>query len=1091
MRRRKKQLLLVAISFPFHNKVVRRFLTKDGLVTIIAGFLAFSPALAWGNMYYVNGNNPTPLAPYTNWTSAAISIQDAIDSAAPGDTVLVTNGIYQTGGRVVSGLMTNRVVVDKALVVQSVNGPQNTVIKGYSLPTTTTNGDGAIRCIYLADGATLIGFTLMNGATRTSGAWDSEQSGGGAWCNSTNAYLVNCIIEGNACWDSGGGVVRGTLSNCVLRNNSSMDNVGGGAFGGILNYCILDGNFANYGGGGTYGQNNFPCTMNHCTLINNFSSYSGGGSWGATLDFCVISNNFATDDYYPGESYGGGIIEAHAYNCVIADNTALFGGGASSSDLFNCLVVGNRASVDGGGVESCLARNCTVIENLADNAGGGSDSSDLNNCIVYYNTASSGPNVSAESGCSHCTPINYTCTTPLPTGVGNITAEPQLADAFHLSATSPCRGAGSSASTTGTDIDGQPWAYTPSLGCDEFYSGTMTGALTAVIAANYTNVAAGFPVNFKAEVAGHASANQWNFGDSTVASNRLFVSHSWLTPGDYNVAFTVFNETLPGGFEVTVSVHVVEAPVLFVDPASPAPTPPFNSWATAATHIQDAIDASALPGSIVLVTNGTFQTGGTLVHGTMLNRIALSKPITVQSVNGPAVTTIHGAQPNGANAIRCAYVTNGATLIGFTLMNGGTRTNGDETIDQSGGGVWSEAGGTISNCVLSGNSAGFGGGSQGGNFFNCNFTSNASLHEGGGARVSILDKCSINSNIAGGYGGGVNSSTAIDCTFTANSTTSWGGGAAHSLANNCLFTGNFASGTGGATYSSMVKNCIITNNSAASSGGGTAFGSVDGSLIISNSAGGNGGGAAFGALKNCSISSNSAAGSGGGVFSAVMNNSIVYYNSASSDPNYGTFCSGCYSVNYCCLTSVEPGAGNFTNAPLFVNVFAGNLRLQSNSPCINSGKTADASAGPDLDLNPRIAGGAVDLGAYEFQSPPSMISLLWLTQYGFSTDGSADFLDPDGDGSNNLQEWRAGTDPTNSLSVFRMLTPLRPSPGVAVRWESVPSRTYFLERALNPNDHTIFSPIAGNIAGQPGTTSYTDTNVVPVGAVLYRVGVQE
>jgi len=42
-------------------------------------------------------------------------------------------------------------------------------------------------------------------------------------------------------------------------------------------------------------------------------------------------------------------------------------------------------------------------------------------------------------------------------------------------------------------------------------------------------------------------------------------------------------------------------------------------------------------------------------------------------------------------------------------------------------------------------------------------------------------------------------------------------------------------------------------------------------------------------------------------------------------------------------------AGNFTNDPAFVNLAAGDLRLQTNSPCINAGWNA-AGAGPvDLD----------------------------------------------------------------------------------------------------------------------------------------------
>jgi len=113
---------------------------------------------------YVDWKNPAPVAPYTTWATAATNIQDAVDVAQAGDTVLVTNGVYATGARAVYGLMTNRVAVTKALRLESVNGPEVTVIRGYQVPA-TTNGNGAVRCVYLSDGAVLSGFTMTHGAT--------------------------------------------------------------------------------------------------------------------------------------------------------------------------------------------------------------------------------------------------------------------------------------------------------------------------------------------------------------------------------------------------------------------------------------------------------------------------------------------------------------------------------------------------------------------------------------------------------------------------------------------------------------------------------------------------------------------------------------------------------------------------------------------------------------------------------------------------------------------------------------------------------------------------------------------------------------
>jgi hypothetical protein len=167
--------------------------------------------------------------------------------------------------------------------------------------------------------------------------------------------------------------------------------------------------------------------------------------------------------------------------------------------------------------------------------------------------------------------------------------------------------------------------------------------------------------------------------------------------------------------------------------------------------------------------------------------------------------------------------------------------------------------------------------------------------------------------------------------------------------------------------------------------------------------------------------------------------------------------------------------------------------LQSTSPCINSGNNAYLTSATDLDGNPRLAGGTVDIGAYEYQTPVSKISYAWLQQYGLPITANIDASDLDGTGFSVYQDWIAGLNPTNALSVLAMLPPVTTNnpAGLVVSWESVSNITYFLQSSTNLGIQPAFSTIQSNLVGQPGTTSYTDTNAVGNGPFFYRVGVQQ
>jgi hypothetical protein len=351
----------------------------------------------------------------------------------------------------------------------------------------------------------------------------------------------------------------------------------------------------------------------------------------------------------------------------------------------------------------------------------------------------------------------------------------------------------------------------------------------------------------------------------------------------------------------------------------------------------------------------------------------------------------------------------------------------------SGGGVWATNGGSaiVSNCVLAGNIGGYYGGAYGGSINNCLITQNSAYFNGGGVGYSHVTNSVILNNSAGFGGGGADSSSLYEC----------------------LIISNAASVGGGVENPASLINCTIVGNLAGQRGGGCDGGNFTYSCII-------------------------------------------YYNNVSTgtESNY----SGSVMMYQCCTTPLPPPTGSIndiTNDPAFVNPTGGDFHLSSLSPCINSGLNNRVTTTTDLDGNPRIVGGTVDIGAYEYQTPVSQISYAWLQQYGLPIATNTDTSDPDADGMNNYQEWFAGTNPTNSLSVLVMLPPVPTNnpTGLIVSWQIVRAKKYYLQRSTNLGMQPAFSTIRSNISGifgQNGMLSVTDTGATNAGPYFYRVGVQ-
>ncbi len=326
------------------------------------------------------------------------AIQEGIDAAANGDTVLVLDGTYTGESN------RNLDFAARAIALRSENGPGNCVIdcealeRGFHFH----SGEGSN--------------SIVEGLTITNGYVDSDSLGGGygggVYCsNNSDPTLTNCLISDNSAYYCGGGIrcdgSSPTLTNCAISGNSA--NYGAGVHcndnsSPTLTNCTISGNSAAWRGGGVYCDDSGP-TLTDCTINGNAADYSGGGvgCWNnsdPTLTNCTISENSADD--------GGGVYclsysDPTLTSCAISENSAVGGSGVycqsdSSPMLVNCAISGNLASIEGGGV-LCFANcsptlsNCTISGNSASRyVGGGvycldNSSPILTNCTIGWNSA--------------------------------------------------------------------------------------------------------------------------------------------------------------------------------------------------------------------------------------------------------------------------------------------------------------------------------------------------------------------------------------------------------------------------------------------------------------------------------------------------------------------------------------------------------------------------------------------------------------------------------------------------------------------------------------------------------------------------------
>ncbi len=408
--------------------------------------------------------------------------------------------------------------------------------------------------------------------------------------------------------------------------------------------------------------------------------------------------------------------------------------------------------------------------------------------------------------------------------------------------------------------------------------------------------------------------------------------------------------------------------------------------------------------------------------------INLYKTILSGDCNGDDVEVIDPmdlwSEPTRADNVCVVHSTNcneTAVLDGFIITAGRSLSGG--------GGMYNyNSSPTIINCTFSANTAGDDGLEGGGAIYsyygnpvliNCEFIGNSAGDSCGGGGMyndysnPTLINCTFIANTAEYYGGGMinfwSNPILTDCTFTDNFSPYRGGGMHNDsgsfkpILTNCTFIRNRSDGDGGGMYGSshnspILTNCTFRGNSAEECGG-----------AICNGASGDGGGSPT--INNCMFTGNRAGENGGAVHNGPHSNTMLtrctFSDNSASNGN-ALACNSVYqkypsdleitnciiwdggneiwnndnstiSITYSNIQSGWTGQGNIDIDPCFVEPgywepngvwIDGDYHLFTDSPCIDAGDP-NYIAGPnetDLDGNPRVIAGRIDMGVYEFQS---------------------------------------------------------------------------------------------------------------------------
>ncbi len=272
-----------------------------------------------------------------------LTIQEGVNAASEGDTVLVSCGTYYE----------HDIEVAPGICLTSETGFADCVI---------VDAEALGRVLHCVGGAnttvTIVGFTLANGRVVIPG--ENTARGGGMSCDSSlSPTVVRCTFTGNHAESyvgKGGGLFCGgsaTITDCVFSHNSALSTSypiwyrapeGGGARiegVAIISGCVFESNVAACDCGGLYIAGG---TITDCSFVDNGAGRDAGAFYSedtCSFSSCVFSGNWsggiagAVWCSFPGPVFT---------DCTFSGNSSeALRLGNAPAEITNCSFVGNAS----------------------------------------------------------------------------------------------------------------------------------------------------------------------------------------------------------------------------------------------------------------------------------------------------------------------------------------------------------------------------------------------------------------------------------------------------------------------------------------------------------------------------------------------------------------------------------------------------------------------------------------------------------------------------------------------------------------------------------------------------------------------------